>query len=104
MARSRSAEQAAVSFGFFPRAVAPGRVVLVVAPDRLVLKVAPPFGTIASGKWKALCVCNPNEQVGVLESFSGIPNLGITCTVPTFNAQGDYVIGSACYDWTPVTK
>ena len=67
-------------------------------------KVAPPFGTIASGKWKALCVCNSNEQVGVLESFNGIPNLGITCTVPTFNAQGDYVIGSACYDWTPVTK
>ena len=67
-------------------------------------KVAPPFGTIGAGKWKALCVCNPTDRVGVLETFGGIPNLGITCTVPTFNAQGDFNSGTACYDWTPVTK
>jgi len=67
-------------------------------------KVAPPFGTIGTGKWKALCVCNSNERVGVLESFNGIPNLGITCTVPDFNPAGDYTGGGACYDWTPVTK
>lgn len=67
-------------------------------------KVAPPFGTIGTGKYKALCVCNGTEQVGVLESFNGIPNLGVTCTVPSFSANGDYNSGSACYDWTPLTK
>ena len=67
-------------------------------------KVAPPFGTIGDGKWKALCVCNSNDRVGGLETFNGIPNLGITCTVPNFDGAGNYVGGSACYDWTPVTK
>lgn len=67
-------------------------------------KVAPPFGTIGDGKWKAFCACNSSEQVGVLESFNGIPNLGITCTVPSFNVAGEYTGGGACYDWTPVTK
>ena len=67
-------------------------------------KVAPPFGTIGTGKFKAFCVCNSTERVGVLESFNGIPNLGITCTVPDFNPAGDYTGGGACYDWTPVTK
>ena len=67
-------------------------------------KVAPPFGTINTGKWKALCVCNPNERVGVVESFNGIPNLGVTCTVPDFNVDGSYNGGSACYDWTPIAR
>lgn len=61
-------------------------------------------GSIGEGKWKAFCVCNPNERVGVIESFNGIPNLGVTCTVPDFNAQGEYVGGGACYDWTPMAK
>ncbi len=67
-------------------------------------KVAPEFGTIGTGKWKALCACNTNDRVGALETFNGNPNLGITCTVPTFNAQGEYTFGAACYDWSPVTK
>jgi hypothetical protein len=67
-------------------------------------KVAPPYGTINAGKWKAFCVCNTNNQVGVLESFNGIPHLGITCNVPTFTTQGDVSGAVACYDWTPVTK
>ena len=67
-------------------------------------KVAPPFGSIGDGKWKSFCVCNPTDQVGVLESFNGIPTLGVTCTVPTFGAQGDYSGGGACYDWTPLPK
>ncbi len=67
-------------------------------------KIAPPFGTVGTGKWKAFCVCNPTDQVGALESFNGIPNLGLTCTVPTFTAEGDYSFGAACYDWSPLTK
>jgi hypothetical protein len=67
-------------------------------------KVAPPYGSINSGKWKAFCVCNSNDQVGVLETFNGIPHLGITCNVPSFTAQGDVGGAVACYDWTPVTK
>ena len=56
------------------------------------------------GKWKAFCVCNSTNDVGVLESFNGIPNLGITCTVPTFTAAGDYFGGAPCSDWSPLTK
>lgn len=67
-------------------------------------KVAPPFGTLFDGKWKALCVCNSTDRVGVLETFGGIPNLGITCSVPTFSAGGEFASATACYDWTPVTK
>jgi hypothetical protein len=67
-------------------------------------KVAPPFGTLGSGKWKALCVCNTNDRVGAVESFNGNPNLNVTCTVPTFDGAGDYTFGFACYDWTPLTK
>jgi hypothetical protein len=67
-------------------------------------KVAPPFGTIGTGKWKAFCVCNSTNQVGALESFNGIPNLGLTCTVPSFTNAGDYSLGVACYDWSPLTK
>jgi hypothetical protein len=54
--------------------------------------------------WKALCVCNPTDTVGVLESFNGLPNLGITCAVPGFDMAGNYNGGVACCDWTPVTK
>lgn len=67
-------------------------------------KIAPPFGTIGSGKFKGLCVCNSTDHIGALETFNGIPNLGLTCTVPNFNSAGEYTSGSACYDWTPLTK
>jgi hypothetical protein len=74
-----------------------------IAPLRV--KGRPPeFGTISTGKWKAFCVCNPTNDVGVLESYNGIPQLGVTCTVPTFTASGDYSIGVACYHWSPLTK
>ena len=67
-------------------------------------KVAPPFRTIGSGKWKALCVCNSTNEVGVLESYGGNPTVGVTCTVPNFDPFGAYTGGVPCYDWTPVTK
>jgi len=67
-------------------------------------KVAPPFGTILTGKWKALCVCNPTDRVGAVESFGGNPQLGVTCTVPTFAADGSVSLTNACYDWTPIAK
>ena len=67
-------------------------------------KVAPPVGTIETGKWKALCVCNSTERIGAIESFLGIPELGAQCTVPFFEPGGLYAFGAACYDWTPLTK
>lgn len=68
-------------------------------------KVAPEFGSIGEGKMKAFCVCNSTERVGVIESFNGVPNLGVTCTVPSFDATThEYNGGSACYDWTPMAK
>jgi len=67
-------------------------------------KVAPPFGTIGSGKFKALCVCNSTDEIGAVESFNGIPELGATCTVPSFAPDGSFSFGYACYDWTPLTK
>jgi hypothetical protein len=68
-------------------------------------KVTPPSATIGSaGQFKALCVCNATGEVGVVESFNGTPTLGVTCTVPTFDADGTFVAADDCDDWTPVTK
>ncbi len=68
--------------------------------------VAPPIGTLqGEGKWKALCVCNSVDAVGVLETnTSGIPRLGVACIVPNFNPDGSLGSTSPCLDWTPLTK
>ena len=68
-------------------------------------KMTQPSGAVGSpGQFKALCVCNATDEVGVVESFNGTPTLEVTCTVPTFDADGTFVAADDCNDWTPITK
>jgi hypothetical protein len=84
-------------------AVAEGKTPAEKFTSAVESRVAPRYGTIATGKFKALCVCNSNYDIGVVESFGGgIPNLRATCSVPSFDGAGNYSGGFACYDWTPL--
>ena len=67
-------------------------------------KVAPPFGSIARGKWKALCMCKETGRLGALEILISGGDLFPLCTVPDFDSAGDLTFFVGCEDWIPFVK
>lgn len=67
-------------------------------------KVALPYGSIAQGKMKALCVCRTNGRVGVVEILESLGDFYALCDVPSYDADGALVFASGCNDWIPLVK